>query len=202
VTAPADPALLAPDRPQPAAVRHDPRLRPWVAFLQSHAALSRRLEAELRAAGRISLAEYDALVQLAAADDRQLRMNELADRVLLSRSGVSRLVDRLERQGWVRRATCPADARGAWAILTDAGLDSLRAAAPVHLRGVERHFLAPMSAADREALTRALESVLAELVGTAAAAPTDEPAPPWEDEPAAPTAPGSLATSPAGSPSA
>jgi DNA-binding MarR family transcriptional regulator len=179
--------------PTPAAAagaraRADERLRPWVAFLQAHSALSHRLEAELQTAGRVSLAEYDALVQLAAADDRQLRMNELADRVLLSRSGVSRLVDRLERQGWVRRASCPTDARGSWAILTDAGLDTLRAAAPVHLRGVERHFLAPMGEPDREAISRGLEAVLEGLGETRSAA-------------AAPESPGAPAPPSAGSPS-
>jgi DNA-binding MarR family transcriptional regulator len=165
VTPPVAPTVLSPAPPQPAAVRDDARLRAWVAFLQAHSALSHRLEAELQAAGHISLAEYDALVQLAAADEQRLRMNELADRVLLSRSGVSRLVDRLERQGWVQRATCPTDARGSWAVLTDAGLDRLRAAAPVHLAGVERHFLAVMDEADRAALTRALGAVLAALGG-------------------------------------
>ena len=152
----------APDATARARTRDD-RLRPWIAFLQAHSALSHRLEVELRAAGHVSLAEYDALVQLAAAEHRRLRMNELADQVLLSRSGVSRLVDRLERQGWVERATCPTDARGSWATLTDAGLDTLRAAAPVHLAGVERHFLAPMDEADREGLARALDAVLAGL---------------------------------------
>jgi len=155
----------------------DTRLRAWIAFLQAHATLSRRLEAELQAASHVSLPEYDALVQLAAADQRRLRMNELADRVLLSRSGVSRLVDRLERQGWVKRTTCPTDARGAWAILTDAGLDTLRSAAPIHLRGVERHFLAPMDDVDREGLARALEAVLAGLRGGDAGGPGGEPPP-------------------------
>ena len=93
----------------------DPRLRAWVAFLQAHAVVTRRLEAELHAERDLSLAEYDALVQLAVADDRRLRMSELAERVVLSRSGVSRLVDRLEGDGLVARRACPTDARGSWA---------------------------------------------------------------------------------------
>lgn len=138
----------------------DPRLRAWVAFLQAYAVVTRRLEAELHAERGISLAEYDALVQLAVADERRLRMSELAERVVLSRSGVSRLVDRLEGDGLVARRACPTDARGAWAELTPAGLDRLRAAAPVHLRGVDGHFLSAIDEEDREGLVRALEAVV------------------------------------------
>jgi len=147
----------------------DPRLRAWIAFLQAHAAVTRRLEAELHAERGLSLADYDALVQLAIADDRRLRMSELADRVVLTRSGVSRLVDRLVAQGLVVRRACPTDARGAWAELTPDGLDRLRDAAPVHLRGVDTHFLAPLSEGDREALVRALEAIVRQL-----GAPADE----------------------------
>ena len=145
----------------------DPRLRAWVAFLRAHAAVSRRLEAELAAERGLSLAEYDALVQLAVADDRRLRMSELADRVVLSRSGVSRLVDRLVADGLVTRRACPNDARGSWAELTPAGIDRLRDAAPVHLRGVEAHFLAHIAEGDRDALARSLEAVLAGLAAAA-----------------------------------
>ena len=122
--------------------------------------VTRRLEAELHAERGLSLADYDALVQLAIADDRRLRMSELADRVVLSRSGVSRLVDRLEADGLVARRACPTDARGSWAELTPAGLDRLRDAAPVHLRGVDAHFLSPIAEEDREGLVRALEAVV------------------------------------------
>lgn len=159
-------AILSQPTPAPEGPVHgtfqpgeDPRLRAWVAFLRAHAAIVRRLEAELEAARSLSMAEYDALVQLATADQRRLRMSELADRVVLSRSGITRLVGRLEARGWVERSSCPTDARGAWANLTPAGLDTLREAAPVHLRGIERHFLVPMDQADREAVARALEAV-------------------------------------------
>ncbi len=138
----------------------DPRLRAWVAFLQAYSVVTRRLEAELHAERSLSLAEYDALVQLAIADHRRLRMSELADRVVLSRSGVSRLVDRLEAGGLVGRRACPTDARGSWAELTATGLDRLRQAAPVHLRGVDTHFLSPIAEEDREGLVRALEAVV------------------------------------------
>src|SRR5664280_1358954 len=107
----------------------DPRLRAWIAFLRAYSAVTRKLDAERD----LGLAEYDALVQLALADDRRLRMSELAERVVLSRSGVSRLVDRLEATGLVLRAPCMDDARVSWATLTDAGLARLRDASPVHL---------------------------------------------------------------------
>jgi len=153
-------ATARPRRSTGAPSPDDPRLRAWVAFLQAYAVLTRRLEAELQAERGLSLADYDALVQLAIADERRLRMGELADRVVLSRSGVTRLVDRLEADGLVVRRACPTDARGSWAELTAAGLDRLRGAAPVHLRGVEAHFLAPIAEADRDGLVRALEAVV------------------------------------------
>lgn len=141
--------------------RADPRLRAWIAFLRAHAAVTRRLEAELQAERGLSLADYDALVQLAIADGRRLRMSELADQVVLSRSGVSRLVDRLAARGLAVRRACPTDARGSWAELTPDGLDLLRSAAPVHLRGVDAHFLSLIGDDDRERLVRALEAVVA-----------------------------------------
>jgi DNA-binding MarR family transcriptional regulator len=138
----------------------DPRLRAWIAFLRAHAAVTRRLEAELHAERDLGLAEYDALVQLALADGRRLRMSELAERVVLSRSGVSRLVDRLEASGLVTRTPCAHDARVSWATLTAAGFARLRDASSVHLRGVETHFLSRIPGDDREALVRALETVV------------------------------------------
>lgn len=149
----------------------DPRLRAWVAFLQAHAVVTRRLEAELRAERNLSLAEYDALVNLAVADDRRLRMSELADRVVLSRSGVSRLVDRLAADGLVARRACPTDARGSWAELTPAGLDRLRGAAPVHLRGVDAHFLSSIAEEERDGFVRVLEAVVRGVGAPAPALP-------------------------------
>jgi DNA-binding MarR family transcriptional regulator len=116
----------------------------WRSFLRAHAHLTRVLETELVAAQRLSLASYDVLVQLAEAPGRRLRMTELADAVLLSRSGVTRLVDRLERGGLVARARVDSDGRGVVAVLTQQGLDRLRAATGTHLSGVGRHFVAPL----------------------------------------------------------
>jgi DNA-binding MarR family transcriptional regulator len=140
-----------------------PHLDDWRAFLRAHALLSRRLDDELRAEHGISLAEYDALVQLASAPGRRLRMNQLADRVLLSRSGITRLVDRLVADEFVCRTQCSSDARGAEAVLTEAGMDRLRTASPTHLRGVERYFLAPLSAQQLTALGRSLGTLVGRL---------------------------------------
>lgn len=114
-------------------------MRAWRAFLRAHSLVLRALEAELDAAHELPLASYDVLVQLAEAPERRLRMSDLADAVLLSRSGLTRLVDRLEREGLVARESCPSDARGTLATLTPAGFARLRRAAGTHLRGVAEH---------------------------------------------------------------
>jgi DNA-binding MarR family transcriptional regulator len=116
-------------------------LRAWRSFLRAHARITRLLEAELVAERNLSLGGYDVLVQLAEAPQRRLRMAELADAVLLSRSGVTRLVDRLEVAGLVCRERVNSDGRGVVAVLTQAGLDTLRTASRTHLDGVVEHFV-------------------------------------------------------------
>ena len=106
--------------------RHDPRLDAWSTFLRAHAKVVRALESELQAEQDLALTDYDVLIQLSAADDRRLRMSDLADRLLLSRSGATRLVDRLVADGLVERVVCDSDRRGQWASLTDAGYRRLR----------------------------------------------------------------------------
>jgi DNA-binding MarR family transcriptional regulator len=137
----------------------DPRLAAWGAFLRAHARITRHLEQELQFEQELSLADYDVLYQLAVADDRRLRMSDLADRLLLSRSGATRLVDRLTRSGLVGRASCATDRRGLWAYLTDAGAERLRSATPTHLRGVAMHFIEPIPGPELEQLRRTLERV-------------------------------------------
>ena len=140
----------------------DPRLQTWRSFLVAHAQIRRILERELQAEQSLGLGEYEVLLMLARAENRQLRMNELADRLVLSRSGVTRLVDRLEAESLVERASCATDRRGSWATLTDAGHARLRRAAPTHLRGVGEHFLDRIPQAELEALQRTLDRVLTE----------------------------------------
>ncbi len=129
-------------------------LAAWRSFLRAHSRITRALEAELLAHQQLSLAAYDVLVQLAESKGRRLRMTELAEAVLLSRSGVTRLVDRLERIGLVQRGPVSEDARGVVAILTERGLERLRRAATTHLDGVVRHFTDQLDEQDLADLTR------------------------------------------------
>jgi DNA-binding MarR family transcriptional regulator len=139
----------------------DVELSTWRAFLRAHAAVTRQLEHDLLVAHDLPLASYDVLVQLSEAPGRQLRMTELAERVLLSRSGLTRLVDRLEREGLVERRACPSDARGTLAVLTDAGSARLAEAWPTHLRGVVDRVVGRLS--HDELVT--LGALLSRLVG-------------------------------------
>ena len=141
-------------------------LETWRTFLRAHAQVVRSLEHDLMSAHEMPLAHYDVLVQLSEAPGRQLRMTELAERVLLSRSGLTRLVDRLEREGLVRREACPSDARGTLAVLTDAGVARLREAWPTHLAGVVERVVGRFD--DDELGT--LGALLARLVDDAAEA--------------------------------
>ncbi len=132
-------------------------MRAWRAFLDAQASLLRRLEADLVNEEDITLAEYDVLVQLSFATDGRLRMTELSDHVRLSRSGLTRLVDRLVKTGLVKRGRCASDRRGTYAILTPAGTVRLRHASPVHLRGIREHFSRRLSPAQLSAVATALE---------------------------------------------
>jgi DNA-binding MarR family transcriptional regulator len=136
-----EPARATGVRADGAVVADDPGIGAWRSFLHAHARITRRLDEELQASHGLSLAEYDALLQIAHAPGRRVRMNVLAERVILSRSGITRLVDRLEAAGSVERSACLTDARGQEAVLTADGLDRLRTAATTHLDGVRRYFL-------------------------------------------------------------
>ncbi|WP_327089553.1 MarR family transcriptional regulator [Nonomuraea sp. NBC_01738] len=113
----------------------------WRALQRAQVRVTRHLEAELLVAHDLPLASYDVLMQLAEAPERRLRMNDLADRVLLSRSGLTRLIDRLQRDGLVAREACASDARGLFAVLTDEGEVRLAEATPTYLGGVRSQFL-------------------------------------------------------------
>ena len=138
----------------------DPRLDAWRAFLFAHAQVRRQLERELQSEQAMGLGEYEVLLLLAGSEARRLRMSELAERLVLSRSGVTRLIDRLQADGLVERGSCDTDRRGSWAILTDAGHNRLRDASPTHLRGVGEHFLDRIPADELEAMRRTLERVV------------------------------------------
>jgi DNA-binding MarR family transcriptional regulator len=135
------------------------QLGAWRGLLRVHARLTKALDADLVREHDLSLSSYEVLLFLADAPDGRLRMSELADGVLLSRSGLTRLVDRMERDGLLRRERCEDDARGYYAIITDAGRELFRRARATHLDGVRERFLNPLSAAELRTLAVLWERV-------------------------------------------
>ncbi len=115
-------------------------LRAWRHFITAHALLIDRLNRDLMEAELIPLNWYDVLIELAEAPDHRLRMSDLADNVVLSRSGLTRLVDKLEKAGLLLRESAEQDRRGAFAVITEAGLQALRTAWRVYGAGIEQHF--------------------------------------------------------------
>ena len=130
----------------------DVELGAWRGLLRTHAMLVKRLDAELEAAHGLPLTSYEVLLHLADAPEHKMRMCDVADSVLLSRSGLTRLIDRLERDGYVERVSCADDARGAFARLTDEGEAKLRSARSTHLDGIREHFLQHFTAEELEFL--------------------------------------------------
>jgi DNA-binding MarR family transcriptional regulator len=144
-----------PARPDPA------QLAAWRLLLEAHATVTELLEHELLAERGLALNRYDVLLNLAEAPGGRLRMQELSASVLLSKSGLSRLVDRMVEAGLVRRERCQDDRRGWFAVLTDQGRSALRRAAPVHLRGIQQHFTRHLDPDEVAVLAAALAKVVA-----------------------------------------
>jgi DNA-binding MarR family transcriptional regulator len=142
-------------------------LRAWRGMIRVHAALTKALDADLESVHGLPLSSYEVLMYLNDAEDGRMRMRDLAASVILSRSGLTRLVDRLEREGLIRRESCPSDARGAYAVLTPAGVSKLAVARDTHLAGVRSLFLAHFSADELELLAGAWERVLPGAVAVA-----------------------------------
>ncbi|TDC46511.1 MarR family transcriptional regulator [Actinomadura sp. KC345] len=136
----------------------------WRAVLRAEAQISRRLQADLLAGHDLALAPYEVLMHLGEAPGGRLRMNDLADRVLLSRSGLTRLVDRLERDGLVDRQTCPSDARGLYAVLTAAGRARLDEAAPTYRQGVRDHMLSRLDDSELRTFQHILDKLADEQI--------------------------------------
>lgn len=126
----------------------------WRGLLRVHSALVKALDAELLAEHELPLTSYEVLINLQAAPDRRRRMAELADGVLLSRSGMTRLVDRLERDGLLERDACASDGRGTFAVLTAKGEELLAQARRTHLDGVRERFLRHFGEDELEQLAR------------------------------------------------
>ena len=135
-------------------------LAAWRGMLRVQASLLRAMDADLSTAHGIGLRSYEVLLHLGDAPRERLRMSELSDSVLLSASGVSRLVDRLERDGLVRRERCTEDGRGYWAVLSGDGRAKLDEARPTHLASVHRLFLDHFCDADLARLAGYWERVL------------------------------------------
>jgi DNA-binding MarR family transcriptional regulator len=134
-------AIPADTRSEPIHELAPEELGAWRGLLRIHSALVKALDAELLAAHALPLTSYEVLINLQAAPGRRRRMAELADGVLLSRSGMTRLVDRLERDGLLERDACTDDGRGTFAVLTDKGEALLDEARRTHLDGVRERFL-------------------------------------------------------------
>jgi DNA-binding MarR family transcriptional regulator len=132
----------------------------WGGLLRSHATLVKELDRELEHAHGLPLNEYEVLLLLARADGGRLRMSDLAERVLLSQSGLTRLVDRLERAGYVERVRCKEDRRGLFALITDEGRARFVEARVTHLEGVRRRFLSRLCPEQLDELAVVWDAVL------------------------------------------
>jgi DNA-binding MarR family transcriptional regulator len=137
--------------------RTTPETQTWVALLRAHASSIRRFNAELVGEHGLTLNDYEVLLHLSRADGRRLRRVDLAGRVLLTPSGITRLLEGLERSGYVERASCDSDARVTYAQLTDDGEAKLRAAAETHIAGIHAFFRERFSKDEVKALGGLLE---------------------------------------------
>jgi DNA-binding MarR family transcriptional regulator len=137
-------------------VRADNRLESWVFFLRAHAAVTRQLNADLLNAHGLTLSDYEVLLRLANAENGMMRRVDLAQSVLLTASGITRLLDGLERAGFVEKAACDSDARVSYAKLTADGRRKLAEAAETHLAGIEELFTGRYSEAELERLAELL----------------------------------------------
>jgi len=153
--------------------KDDERLTAWKLFLESYRRVLDTLDDELQSVRGLSLTRYDVLVQLFSAPDHRLRMNHLASRILLSKSGLTRLIDRMEAEGLVERASSPNDRRGSFAVLTPRGEQVFREASPIHLDGIHKHFACHLTASEAKTLAKAFEKIRGPLISAAECAPTD-----------------------------
>ena len=134
-------------------------MRAWQAFLHAHHDVVNRLDADLRRFHGVTFAEYDVLLRLARAPGRALRMSDIAARVLLSPSGITRLVERLVARGLILRDADPTDGRAVLATLTDRGSTLIRSASQTHLRGIREHFSSRLDDDELDAVASALERI-------------------------------------------
>ena len=132
------------------------QLEAWVSFLRSHAAITRELSAQLQREHGLTLNDYEVLLHLKHSDEGRMRRVDLAERVLLTASGITRLLEGLERAGCVCKETCPGDARVSYAKLTEGGESKLEEAAVTHIRGIEELFVGRYSGSELTTLAELL----------------------------------------------
>jgi DNA-binding MarR family transcriptional regulator len=132
------------------------QLESWVFFLRAHAAITRELSAQLQREHGLTLNDYEVLLHLSHADGGMMRRVDLAGRILLTASGITRLLEGLERSGFVAKETCAADARVSYAKLTEPGAQKLREAAVTHLRGIDELFTSRYLGSELTALAELL----------------------------------------------
>lgn len=135
----------------------------WRRLMECHAAVIERLASDMEKGQGFGIAWYDVLVHLAEAPDHRLRMSELADNLLLSRSWLTRRIDQMEAAGLVARRSSREDGRGTYAELTHAGLRAFKSASREHLKSVERHFLSHLTPSEAQTLKRMLQRVTTEV---------------------------------------
>jgi DNA-binding MarR family transcriptional regulator len=129
----------------------------WKRFLRAHSAVTRQMDADLTSSHGLTLSDYEVLLRLSQAQERRMRRVDLAQEVVLTQSGITRLLSGLEEAGWVERASCASDRRVVYADLTDAGYEKLRAAARTHLEGIRQLFSSRFSDEELETLAGLLE---------------------------------------------
>jgi len=149
------------------------QLEAWVSFLRSHAAITRELSAQLQREHGLTLNDYEVLLHLSHAEDGRLRRVDLAQRVVLTASGITRLLEGLEESGFVAKETCASDARVSYAKLTDAGAAKLKRAAVTHLRGIDEFFVGRYSGSELATLAELLARL--PVTGEACKSASDTP---------------------------
>ena len=142
---------------------NDSEQRAWRAWIASSQLLLDRLSRDIHAQHGLTMADYEILVRLSESADHRVRMSELADRTLASRSRLSHQIDRMEKRGFVLREQCTNDKRGQFAVLTETGWQTLVAAAPDHVESVRTHLVDVLSPAEFAALGVACEKILGGL---------------------------------------
>jgi DNA-binding MarR family transcriptional regulator len=134
----------------------DDRITQFGLLVEANRRLIRTIEDSLRAHHGLAMVEFEAMVRLGRSPERQMSMSELADQMVLTSGGVTRLVDRLAKEDWVERVSCPSDRRVHWARLTDKGVETVSAALTTHLQDLDDHYFGSMSAEEQTTVSAVL----------------------------------------------